>query len=72
MVLETVGCWKSVSKYVFHIERFRSGYLKTHVCESTFSTMKQVESKNRNQLANETVDNSLRLAPLTLVLMKER
>jgi len=25
MVLETVGCWKSVSKDVFHIERFRSG-----------------------------------------------
>ena len=33
----------------------------TYVCESTFSTMKQVKSKNRNQMADETLDDSLRL-----------
>jgi len=33
----------------------------TYVCESTFSTMKQVKSKNRNLTADETLDDSLRL-----------
>jgi len=32
--------------------------------------IKQVKSKNRNGMADETLDSSLRLAPLTLVLMK--
>jgi len=31
----------------------------THVCESTFSTTKQVKSKNRNQMADKTLDNSV-------------
>jgi len=43
----------------------------TYVCESTFFTMKQVKSKNTNRMASETLYNSLRLAPLTL-LIKER
>jgi len=34
----------------------------TYVCESTFSTMKQVKSKNKNRMASETLDDSLRLA----------
>jgi len=34
----------------------------TYVCESTFSTMKQVKSKNKNRMAGETLDDSLRLA----------
>ena len=45
---------------------------KTYVCESTFSTMKEVKSKNRNRMTDETLDDSLRLAPLKLVLIMER
>jgi len=41
------------------------------VCESTFSTMKQVKSKNRNRMAEETLDDSLRRAPQTLLLIKK-
>jgi len=33
--------------------------------------MKQVKSKNRNGMGDETLDRRLRLAPVTLVLMKE-
>ena len=44
----------------------------TYVCESTSSAMKQVKSENSNGLADETLNDSLRLAPLTLVLIKER
>jgi len=34
----------------------------TYVYESTFSTMKQVKSKSRNRMADETLDDNLRLA----------
>jgi len=34
--------------------------------------MKQVKSKNRNLMADEKLGDSLRDAPLTPVLMKER
>ena len=34
----------------------------TYVCESIFSTMDQVKSKNRNGIADETLDDSLRLS----------
>ena len=34
----------------------------TSVCESTFSTMKQVKSESRNRMADKTLDDSLRLA----------
>jgi len=37
---------------------------KTYVCESKFSAMKQVKSKNRNRMAEEALDDGLRLAPL--------
>jgi len=30
----------------------------TYVCESTFSTMKQVKSKNRSLMADETLGES--------------
>jgi len=33
--------------------------------------MKQVKSENRNRRASETVDHSVRFAPLTLVLTVE-
>jgi len=49
-----------------------STFGNTNVCESTFSTMKQVTSINRNRMADETLDDSLKLAPLTLVLITER
>jgi len=32
----------------------------TYVCESTSSKKKQVKSKNRNRMAEETLDDSLR------------
>jgi len=35
---------------------------KTYVCKSTVSKMKQVKSKNRNRMADETLDDSRRLA----------
>jgi len=38
-----------------------------YVCERTFSTMKQVKSKNKNRMADEMLDNSLQLAQPTLV-----
>jgi len=34
--------------------------------------MKQVKFKNKNRMSDETLDDSLQLAPLTLVLIKER
>jgi len=43
-----------------------------YMCENTFSTMKQVKSKNRKQMADKILDDSLLFAPLTLVLIKER
>jgi len=36
--------------------------LDIYVCESKFSTMKQVKSKNRKRMADETLNDSLRLA----------
>ena len=45
----------------------------TYVCESTFPAMKQVKSENRNRMADETPDHSLRIATNdTFVLLKER
>jgi len=45
----------------------------TYVCECTFSTVKQVKSENRNRMAEEkTLDDSLRLAPLTHIFRKDR
>jgi len=31
-------------------------FANTYVCESTFSAMKQVHSKERNRMADETLD----------------
>jgi len=70
--------WKLVSK-----DRFlklkdialntRLAFGNTYVYESTFSTMKQVKSKNRNRMADETQEDMVSdLLPLTLVLTKER
>jgi len=44
----------------------------TYVYESIFSTMKQLRSNNRNRMADETLDDSLLLAPLTHIFIKER
>jgi len=43
------------------------------VCESTFSTTKQVKSKKRNRTTDEILDDSLRVATMNiLVLLKEQ
>jgi len=77
-VLETAESFsKLISKDRF--PKLKDFALKMHsmfgnrqVCESKFSAMKQVKSKNRNRMADEALDDSLRLSPLTLVLIKER
>ena len=62
-----VNFWKLVSKERF--PKLRDFSLKllsmfgsTYVCECTFSVMKQVKSKTRNQMQNDTLDACLRLA----------
>jgi len=42
--------------------KMHSMFANKYVCESTSSTMKQVQSKNRNWMAHETLEDSLRLA----------
>jgi len=77
-VLETAkSFWSLVSKETFlklkdFAVKMHSRVGNTYVCESTFSTIKQVKSENRHRMAEEILDDSLRLAPLTLVLTKER
>jgi len=46
---------------IFQIERFRTEIaldVYTYVCLSKFSTMKQIKSKNRNRVADETLDDT--------------
>ena len=56
-MLETAeSFWKLVSKDILpKVKNFalkmHSMFGNTHVCESTFSTMKQVKSKNKNRMA---------------------
>ena len=65
---ETQECfWKLVSKDRFpKLKNFalkmHSMFGSTYMCESTFSTMKQIKSKNRNRMIDETLEDSLRLA----------
>jgi len=40
--------------------KMHSMFAHTGVCESTFFTMKQVKSKNRNRVVDETLDYSVR------------
>jgi len=40
-------------------------FVSTYACESTFSTMKQVKPKHRNQVTDETLDDSVRLATIS-------
>jgi len=47
-----------------------SMYGNTYMCNSIFFTLKQVKSENRNLLTDNTLGDNL--APLTLVLIKER
>jgi len=76
-VSETVENFrKSVSKYRF--SKLKDFALKMHLmfgntyaCESRFSTMKQVNAKNKNRMPEETLDNSLHLLRLTMVLVNE-
>ena len=36
------------------------------MCEIIFSTMKLVKSRNRNRMANQTLDNCLRLSTTSI------
>jgi len=77
-VLETAASsWKLVNKHRFpelkdFALKMHSMFENTYVCESTFYTIKQVKSKNRNRMADETLNDSLRLAPLTQIFIKEQ
>jgi len=68
MVLETVqSFWKSVSKDRFpklkdFAVELQSMFGNKYVCESTFSTMKQIKYKKRNRMADETLEDIFRLA----------
>ena len=39
-------------------------FVSTYACENTFSTMKQVKPKHRNQVTDETLDDSVGLATI--------
>jgi len=56
----------SQQRYISQTERFRtkmhSMFGNTYVYESIFCTMKQVKFKNRNRMANQRLDDGLRLA----------
>ena len=59
--------WKLVSKDKFpklidFALKMHSMFGSTYVCESTFSTMKLVKSRNKNRMVNQTLDNCLRLS----------
>ena len=59
--------WKLVSKDKFPILKdfalkMHSMFGSTYVCQSTFPTMKLVKSRNKNQMANQTLDNCPRLS----------
>jgi len=76
-ILTAESFWKLDSKDGFPklkdlALKMHSMFGSTYACESTFSTMKQVKSKNRNRMADESLDDSFRLVPLTPVLIKER
>jgi len=42
----------------------------TYVCERRFSIMKQVKSQDRNGLADETPDHSLRFSTTNIFLLR--
>ena len=46
--------------------KMHSMFRSTYVCESTFSTMKHVKSRNKNRMANQTLDNGLRLSTTSI------
>ena len=51
--------------------KMHSMFGSTYICECTFSTMKQVKSKTRNQMGNETLDACLRLATTNIEIDME-
>ena len=76
--------WKLVSKDKFpklkdFALKMQSMFGSKYLCEIIFSTMKLVKSRNRNRMANQTLDNCLRLSATsvdidteTIVLEKPR
>ena len=63
--------WKLVSKDKFpklkdFALKMHSMFGSTYVCESTFFNMHLVKSRNRNRMANQTLNNCLRLATTSI------
>ena len=63
--------WKLVSKDKFpklkdFALKMHSMFGSTYVCESTFSTMKLVKSRNKNRMVSRTQDNCLRLSTTSI------
>ena len=63
--------WKLVSNDKFPILKdfalkMHSMFGSTYVCESTFSTMKLVKSRNKNRMPNQTLNNCLRLSTTSI------
>ena len=63
--------WKLVSKDKFSklkdfALKMHSMFRSTYVCESAFSTMKLVKSRNKNRMVNQTLDNCLRLSTTSI------
>ena len=63
--------WKLVSKDKFpklkdFALKMHSMFGSTYVCESTFSTMKLIKSRNKNRMVNQTLDNCLRLSTTSI------
>jgi hypothetical protein len=74
--------WKLVCKDRFpkltdFALKLHSMFGSTYTCECTFSTMKHVKSKNRNQMGDKTLEACLRLATTNIdidmdTLVKEK
>ena len=63
--------WKLVSKDKFPILKdfalkMYSMCGSTYMCESTFSAMKLVKSRNKNRMVNQTLDNCLQLSTTSI------
>ena len=68
--------FKSVSKAKFPklkdvALKIYSMFGSTYMCENMFSSMQVVKSRNRNQKANQTLDNCLRLATTSINIDRE-
>ena len=63
-MLETAESFRKLvsEERYFKLKRFRTEIaldVYTYVCVSTFCTMKQVKSENRNRMADERLDDTI-------------